>query len=51
MALAGVAAGANGILMEVHPNPDAAQSDKDQTIGFEEAANIFSRIKALRGVL
>ena len=30
MALAAVAAGADGLMLEVHPNPDEALSDGDQ---------------------
>ncbi len=32
MALAAVAAGADGLLMEMHPNPDKAMSDGAQTL-------------------
>lgn len=31
-----VAAGADGLLVEVHPNPDKAWSDAEQTLGFAE---------------
>ena len=34
MALAGLAAGADGLLVEVHPDPDHAASDGMQTIDF-----------------
>jgi 3-deoxy-7-phosphoheptulonate synthase len=34
MALAALAAGADGLLIEVHPNPDHAQSDGAQTLNF-----------------
>lgn len=30
---------ANGIMMEVHPNPDFALSDAEQQIDFEELKN------------
>lgn len=33
---AAIAAGADGLMIEMHPNPDEAVSDKDQTIDFEE---------------
>lgn len=35
LSLAAAAAGAHGLLIEVHPNPDQALSDKDQAINFE----------------
>lgn len=34
VALAGVAAGADGIMVEVHPNPEEAMSDGDQSLNF-----------------
>ena len=36
MALAGVAAGADGIMVEVHPRPDEALSDGDQSLTLEQ---------------
>ena len=36
MALAGVAAGADGIMVEVHPDPDDALSDGEQSLTFEQ---------------
>ena len=36
MALAGVAAGADGIMVEVHPRPDEALSDGEQSITLEQ---------------
>jgi 3-deoxy-7-phosphoheptulonate synthase len=36
MALAGVAAGADGIMVEVHPNPDEALSDGEQSLTFAQ---------------
>ena len=35
LALASIAAGADGIMVEVHPDPDAALSDGDQSLTFE----------------
>jgi 3-deoxy-7-phosphoheptulonate synthase len=35
MALAGIAAGADGLLIEVHPNPQAALSDGPQSLRFD----------------
>jgi 3-deoxy-7-phosphoheptulonate synthase len=36
MALAAVAAGADGIMVEVHPDPDAARSDGEQSLTFDQ---------------
>lgn len=36
LARVAVAAGADGLIVEVHPNPDKAWSDADQTLSFEE---------------
>jgi 3-deoxy-7-phosphoheptulonate synthase len=47
MALAAVAAGADGIMVEVHPDPDEALSDGEQSItleGFAEMAPVLRRI-------
>jgi 3-deoxy-7-phosphoheptulonate synthase len=38
MMLAGVAAGADGLIVEVHPNPDHALSDGGQSLTFENFA-------------
>jgi len=47
MALAAVAAGTQGLLIEVHPNPDRALSDGPQSLTFEN----FSRLmEGIRGV-
>ncbi|CAN5631097.1 3-deoxy-7-phosphoheptulonate synthase [soil metagenome] len=47
MALAGVAAGADGVMLEVHPEPDEALSDGEQSIRleqFNEMAQLLWRI-------
>ena len=36
LARIGVAAGADGLLVEVHPNPDQAWSDGEQSLDFAE---------------
>ena len=40
MALAAVAAGADGIMVEVHPNPDEARSDGEQSLTFDQFADM-----------
>jgi 3-deoxy-7-phosphoheptulonate synthase len=36
LAYAAIAAGADGLLVEVHPDPETAASDGDQSLDFEE---------------
>jgi 3-deoxy-7-phosphoheptulonate synthase len=40
MALAAVAAGADGIMVEVHPNPDMAKSDGEQSLTYDQFADM-----------
>ena len=47
MALAAVAAGADGIMVEVHPNPDQAMSDGEQSLTFEQFANMASALNQI----
>jgi 3-deoxy-7-phosphoheptulonate synthase len=51
MAMAGLAAGADGLFIEVHPNPDRALSDGYQTITPAELARIHRRAMALHDAL
>jgi 3-deoxy-7-phosphoheptulonate synthase len=51
MALAGIAAGADGLAIEVHPDPDNALSDGMQTITPAELQRIVHRVAALSAVL
>ena len=44
MALAAVAAGADGIMVEVHPNPDQARSDGEQSLTFDQFADMASAL-------
>ncbi len=44
MAFAAVAAGADGIMIEVHPQPEKAFSDGPQSINFKTFAEIINRI-------
>ncbi len=47
MALAGLMAGADGTLVEVHETPDKALSDGAQTLSFQEAEQLFRQLNAL----
>jgi len=43
MAVASVAAGADGLILEVHPNPEAALSDGYQSLNFEQFQETMQR--------
>lgn len=47
LALAGVAAGCDGLMIEVHPSPDHALSDGNQSLNFQEFAELMPRIAAV----
>jgi 3-deoxy-7-phosphoheptulonate synthase len=50
-ALAGVAAGADGLMIEVHPNPDHALSDGNQSLTFDEFNDLMPRISLVAGAV
>ncbi len=47
LAKASIVAGADGIMIEIHENPDKAISDANQTIGFDDFSKLCSDIKML----
>ena len=47
MALAGIAAGADGTLIEIHEHPEKALSDGAQTLSIKEASELFERMAKL----
>jgi 3-deoxy-7-phosphoheptulonate synthase len=47
MALAGLAAGADGLLIEVHPDPDRALSDGAQSLDFSSFTKLLERLRRL----
>lgn len=47
MAAAGLAAGADGLLIEVHPDPPAAASDGPQSLTFEQFETLMGRLHAV----
>ncbi|MEM2851998.1 MAG: 3-deoxy-7-phosphoheptulonate synthase [Ignisphaera sp.] len=47
LALAGIAAGADMLIIEVHTNPEKALSDAEQQLNIEEFENIMRRAKAV----
>lgn len=46
-ALAFLAAGADGIMLEAHPNPEDAHSDGQQTIDFHTLVELIARMKKI----
>jgi 3-deoxy-7-phosphoheptulonate synthase len=50
ISLAAVAAGADGLIVEVHPEPDQALSDAAQTVDFAHFAAIAQGVRAVSGV-
>ncbi|MBI2909222.1 MAG: 3-deoxy-7-phosphoheptulonate synthase [Chloroflexi bacterium] len=47
MAMAAVAAGADGLMIEVHPTPDAALKDGSQSLTFDNFEQLMSQIGAI----
>ena len=45
MAIAAVAAGADGIMVEVHPSPDEAKSDGEQSLTFDQFTDMTRALK------
>jgi len=44
---AAVAAGANGLIIEVHPDPQNALSDGKQSLNFEQFSELMDQVKAI----
>ena len=51
LARAAVAAGADGIFLEVHPDPDRALCDGANSLPLDRLAPLFSQLKAIREVV
>ena len=51
MAKAAIAAGADGIMVEVHPDPDKALSDGDQSITLPSLEKLLTSIRILRNTV
>jgi chorismate mutase/prephenate dehydratase len=47
LALASVAAGADGLIVEAHPRPEEALSDKEQALGPEDLEVLSSRLESI----
>ena len=50
MTVASVAAGAHGVMVEVHPSPDTAKSDGAQSLTFENFAALMDQVRAVAKV-
>jgi 3-deoxy-7-phosphoheptulonate synthase len=51
MARAGVAAGADGLIVEVHPRPDRALSDGQQSLMPREFEDLMAQVRVIAGAL
>ena len=51
LARAAIAAGANGLFMEVHPNPDRALCDGPNSIPLEKVSPLLSLLKDIHGLV
>ena len=51
MARAAVAAGADGVIVEVHPNPDRALSDGGQSLYPDQFARLVSELRAITSAI
>ena len=51
MSLAALAAGADGLIVEVHPNPKEAVSDGDQSLDFEQFGDLMKSVKRLLSIM
>ncbi len=43
--------GADGVVIEIHPDPDKSQSDKDQIVDLEMFAQLTEKVRKITGVL
>lgn len=50
VALAAVAAGAHGLLVEVHPNPDLAKCDGPQSLTFDNFRGLMDQVHAIAAI-
>lgn len=51
IAMAAFVAGADGAIVEIHPEPENAFSDGQQTLDFEEFTSLLKKIKSIKEVL
>lgn len=51
LSLAAIAAGADGIIVEMHPDPNKSISDADQTISPDQFEDLMNKIKSLEQLI
>lgn len=51
MSKAGIAAGADGLLIEVHPNPEKSMSDADQTISTKRFEKLMDELRLIASAI
>jgi 3-deoxy-7-phosphoheptulonate synthase len=51
MARAAIAAGADAVIVEVHPNPECALSDGQQSLSIPEFAELMGQVRIIAGAL
>ena len=51
LSLAAIAAGADGLMIEVHPNPSEAMSDGEQALRFEELERLMELVSLVRAAI
>jgi 3-deoxy-7-phosphoheptulonate synthase len=51
MARAAIAAGADGLILEVHPNPDRAMSDGAQTLHTDQFARLMHELTTIASAI
>jgi 3-deoxy-7-phosphoheptulonate synthase len=51
MGVAAIAAGADGLMVEMHPHPETALSDAEQAIGPDELRHLVAQTRAVRSAL
>jgi 3-deoxy-7-phosphoheptulonate synthase len=51
MSLASVAAGADGLLIEVHPNPDEALKDGAQSLTLEQFKRLMPQLHSVSSAI
>lgn len=51
LSLASIAAGADGVIVEMHPDPSKSISDADQTISPDQFKELMKKLKSLEGLI
>jgi 3-deoxy-7-phosphoheptulonate synthase len=51
MARAAIAAGADGLIIEVHPHPEAALSDGAQSLKLEKFTNLMAELRRIAAAM